>query len=299
MASPALQQRDAFFDYLRYERRASPQTLKAYQRDLQRLFEYGIAQRREPWQDIDDLLARNWLASLHQAGMASSSIQRMLSSCRTFYRWLVREDKHSHNPFDAIKAPRGPRKLPATLDIDAMQQLLALPGNDPLTVRDRAILELFYSSGFRLAELVGLDLPDVDLASGEARVSGKGGKVRVVPVGRYAIQSLRAWLSVRAELADSDETAMFVSRRGTRLAARSIEQRLKHWATRQGINRNLHPHMLRHSFASHMLESSGDLRAVQELLGHQNISTTQIYTHLDFQHLAKIYDRAHPRARKK
>ena len=213
--------------------------------------------------------------------------------------WLAREGQHKRNPFDSIKAPRGPRRLPATLDIDAMQQLLNLPGDGPLTVRDRAILELFYSSGFRLSELVGLDLSDIDLASGEARVSGKGSKVRVVPVGRMALRALRDWLAVRNQLANDDEVAMFVSRRGSRLAARSIEQRLKYWSMRQGINRNLHPHMLRHSFASHLLESSGDLRAVQELLGHQNISTTQIYTHLDFQHLAKIYDSAHPRARKK
>ena len=222
-----------------------------------------------------------------------------MSGCRSFYRWLIREQHVSANPFDLLKAPRHPRKLPDTLDIDAVQQLVDLKCDEPLTVRDRAILELFYSSGLRLSELVSLDVGDIDLSAGEARVTGKGNKTRIVPVGRYARTAIQQWLAIRTQMAAEAELAMFVSSRGGRLASRSVEKRLKDWAIRQGVNRNVHPHMLRHSFASHMLESSGDLRAVQELLGHQNISTTQIYTHLDFQHLAKVFDKAHPRAKRK
>ena len=299
MLDAAQTQLESFFDYLRYERRNSPRTISAYQQDLKRLSSYCEKQELANWSDIDNLLGRKWLGSLHQNGLSGSSIQRILSGCRSFYRWLIREQHASANPFDLLKAPRHPRKLPDTLDIDAVQQLVALKGDDPLTVRDRAILELFYSSGLRLSELVSLDVGDIDLSAGEARVTGKGNKTRIVPVGRYARTAIKQWLSIRAQMAKESEQAMFVSRRGGRLATRSVEKRLKDWAIRQGVNRNVHPHMLRHSFASHMLESSGDLRAVQELLGHQNISTTQIYTHLDFQHLAKVFDKAHPRAKRK
>lgn len=291
-------QLDSFFDYLRYERRNSPRTISAYQQDLKRLSSYCDKQEITSWSEVDNLLGRKWLGSMHQYGLSGSSIQRILSGCRSFYRWLIREEFVTSNPFDLLKAPRRPRKLPNTLDIDAVQQLVALKGDEPLTVRDRAIMELFYSSGLRLSELVSLDLPDVDLVTGEARVTGKGNKTRIVPVGRYARLAIKQWMAIRPQLANEAEVALFVSKRGSRLAQRSIEKRLKVWAIRQGINRNVHPHMLRHSFASHMLESSGDLRAVQELLGHQNISTTQIYTHLDFQHLAKVFDKAHPRAKR-
>ncbi len=299
MLAAAQNQLDSFFDYLRYERRSSPRTISAYQQDLKRLSSFCDKQNIENWSDVDNLLGRKWLASMHQHGLSGSSIQRILSGCRSFYRWLIREKQVSVNPFDLLKAPRHPRKLPDTMDIDAVQQLVTLTGDDPLTVRDRAILELFYSSGLRLSELVSLDVGDIDFSAGEARVTGKGNKTRIVPVGRYAQIAIRQWLSVRPQIAKENEQAIFVSRRGGRLATRSVEKRLKDWAIRQGISRNVHPHMLRHSFASHMLESSGDLRAVQELLGHQNISTTQIYTHLDFQHLAKVFDSAHPRAKRK
>ncbi len=299
MLAAAQNQLDSFFDYLRYERRSSPRTISAYQQDLKRLSSFCDKQNIENWSDVDNLLGRKWLASMHQHGLSGSSIQRILSGCRSFYRWLIREKQVSVNPFDLLKAPRHPRKLPDTMDIDAVQQLVTLTGDDHLTVRDRAILELFYSSGLRLSELVSLDVGDIDFSAGEARVTGKGNKTRIVPVGRYAQIAIRQWLSVRPQIAKENEQAMFVSRRGGRLATRSVEKRLKDWAIRQGISRNVHPHMLRHSFASHMLESSGDLRAVQELLGHQNISTTQIYTHLDFQHLAKVFDSAHPRAKRK
>ena len=291
-------QLDRFFDYLRYERRNSPRTLSAYHQDLMRLSGYCDAQSIDRWSDVDNYIGRKWLGSLHQHGLSGSSIQRILSGCRSFYRWLIREQHVSANPFDLLKAPRHPRKLPDTLDIDAVQQLVDLKGDEPLTVRDRAILELFYSSGLRLSELVSLDVGDIDLSAGEARVIGKGNKTRIVPVGRYARTAIQQWLAIRTQMAAEAEMAMFVSRRGGRLASRSVEKRLKDWAIRQGVNRNVYPHMLRHSFASHMLESSGDLRAVQELLGHQNISTTQIYTHLDFQHLAKVFDKAHPRAKR-
>jgi integrase/recombinase XerC len=299
MLATAQNQLDGFFDYLRYERRNSPRTISAYQQDLKRLSSFCDKQSIENWSEIDNLLGRKWLASLHQHGLSGSSIQRILSGCRSFYRWLMREQHVTVNPFDLLKAPRHPRKLPDTMDIDAVQQLVSITGDDHLTVRDRAILELFYSSGLRLSELVSLDIGDIDFSAGEARVTGKGNKTRIVPVGRYAQMAIRQWLSVRPQIAKENEQAIFVSRRGGRLATRSVEKRLKDWAIRQGISRNVHPHMLRHSFASHMLESSGDLRAVQELLGHQNISTTQIYTHLDFQHLAKVFDSSHPRAKRK
>ena len=290
---------DDYFDALRNEKRASPQTLTAYRRDLDQLASYCSEQQALQWRAADTLLARKWLAGLHQGGLSPSSIQRMLSSARSFYRWLVREGEVKANPFDGLKAPRKPRKLPDTLDIDTVLKLVSIEGDDDLTIRDRAILELFYSSGLRLSELTGLDINDIDVHAAQARVTGKGSRTRIVPVGRAACDALRNWMTVRPKLADTAEPALFVSRRGTRLGVRSVEQRLKHWAARQGLDRNVHPHMLRHSFASHILESSGDLRAVQELLGHQNISTTQIYTHLDFQHLAKVYDNAHPRAKRK
>jgi len=295
----ALRQIDLYINHLRHERRLSPRTTAAYHRDLQQLDTYCGENGINRWDLVDNLLARHWLAQLHRKGLSSASIQRMLSSARSFYRWLMREGIARGNPFDTLKAPRKPRKLPDTLDIDAIGRLVDIKGDDALTVRDRAILELFYSSGLRLSELAGLNINDIDLHAGEARVTGKGAKTRIVPVGRAAIEAIRQWLAMRIELAKPDEPGLFVSRRGTRLGVRGIELRLKHWAAVQGLDRNVHPHMLRHSFASHILESSGDLRAVQELLGHQNISTTQIYTHLDFQHLARVYDKAHPRARRK
>jgi len=299
MDALAGQQLDQFIDYLLHERRLSPRTAAAYRRDLERLTGYCTDQQVNDWSGIDNLLARRWLGRLHQQGLSGTSIQRMLSSARSLFRWLSRERIASGNPFDALKAPRKPRKLPDTLDIDAVQRLVSIEGDDLLTVRDRAILELFYSSGLRLSELTGLDLTDIDIHAGQARVTGKGSKTRIVPVGRLAQKAIQQWLSMRPQIARVNEQALFISKRGTRLGVRSVEKRLKHWAARQGLDRNVHPHMLRHSFASHILESSGDLRAVQELLGHQNISTTQIYTHLDFQHLAKVYDKAHPRARRK
>ncbi|MDH4072921.1 MAG: tyrosine recombinase XerC, partial [Gammaproteobacteria bacterium] len=238
-------------------------------------------------------------AARFRRGLSPRSIQRQLSAIRTYFRFLLREKLAPRNPVQSVRAPKAGKRLPENLDADRMARLLDIPGDGPLVARDRAILELLYSSGLRLAELTGLDQGDVDLADGTVSVTGKGGKDRVIPVGRYARDALRTWLTHRGELADAGEQAMFVSTRGSRLSPRSVQARVDHWARRQGIDMRVYPHLFRHSFATHLLESSHDLRGVQELLGHANISTTQVYTHLDFQHLAQIYDRTHPRARAK
>ena len=231
-------------------------------------------------------------------GLGGRSIQRALSAARTFFRYLLRENQVTASPFQGLRAPRQPRHLPSTLDVDQACLLVAAAGEDPLARRDRAMLELLYSSGLRLAELVDTDVEDVDLHDGVIRVIGKGSKARLVPVGRYAIEALKRWLVLRRNWRPQDD-ALFVTKRGTRLGPRAVQQRVALWARRQDVGVPVHPHMLRHSFASHLLESSGDLRTVQELLGHADISTTQVYTHLDFQHLARVYDRAHPRARRR
>jgi integrase/recombinase XerC len=244
-------------------------------------------------------LARH-LATLHGRGLSGRSLARMLSAWRAFYRHLLDRDRgRAEDPTAGLKPPKSPRRLPSALSPDEAGQLVEIVDDSPLALRDRAILELAYSSGLRLAELAGLDVARVDFDAGEARVMGKGAKERIVPVGTAALDALRAWLPQRDALAAAGETAMFVSRGGGRLSARSIEQRLAAWAVKQGLGRHVHPHMLRHSFASHVLQSSGDLRAVQEMLGHASIASTQVYTHLDFQALAKVYDAAHPRARKR
>jgi integrase/recombinase XerC len=242
---------------------------------------------------------RAFSASCYRRGLAAKSIQRRLSAARTFYRYLLREKHVARNPVVSVSAPKAPKRLPGNLDADRMARLLDIPGKGALVDRDRAILELLYSSGLRLAELTDLDCDDIDLQDATVRVTGKGNKDRIVPVGSHARAALARWLRSRHELAAADEPALFVSNRGTRLSQRSVQARVTHWAKRQGIDTNVYPHLFRHSFATHLLESSHDLRGVQELLGHANISTTQVYTHLDFQHLAQIYDRTHPRARKK
>lgn len=244
-------------------------------------------------------LARH-LATLHGRGLSGRSLARMLSAWRSLYRYLLDRDRGlKEDPTAGLKPPKSARHLPSALSPEEAERLVTLAGDDPLTVRDRALLELAYSSGLRLSELAGLDVARVDFASGEARVLGKGAKERVVPVGRAALEALRAWLPVRAALAPAHEAALFVGRGGSRLSPRAIESRLAAWAVKRGLDRHVHPHMLRHSFASHLLQSSGDLRAVQELLGHASIASTQVYTHLDFQALAKVYDAAHPRAKRK
>lgn len=277
----------------------SPHTRQAYARDLAVLLDYCKAQDIESWRDLDGRCLRGFVAWRHRQGIGGRSLQRNLSAIRTFYRYLIDRQIVSFNPAQGILAPKTPRKLPKALDVDQAVQLMNIDGEDRLTLRDRAMLELMYSSGLRLAELIQLDMHDLDLDDGMVRVTGKGKKVRDVPVGRYAIAALKQWFETRRQMIGENETAVFVGRRGKRLSPRAFQLRLKQWALRQGIAGNVHPHMLRHSFASHVLESSGDLRAVQELLGHADISTTQVYTHLDFQHLARVYDGAHPRARRK
>ncbi len=290
---------DNYLQHLAGERRLSPHTKKAYRRDLKSLCEYCQLGGIENWGQLDSQHIRSFAAACHRQGLSPRSIQRRLSSVRSFYRYLLREGVTGRNPAQDVSAPKAPKRLPKTLDADQMTRLVQVTGDDPQVCRDRALMELLYSSGLRLAELVSLNLPDVDVADRTVRVTGKGNKTRIVPVGRHAIAALRAWLRVRANLANQDETAMFVGARGGRISPRTVQARLKRWGRIQGIDASVSPHMFRHSFATHVLESSGDLRAVQELLGHANISTTQIYTHLDFQHLARIYDETHPRARKR
>lgn len=288
-----------FLDHLQYERRLSPLTCKHYRRDLYSLEDYCDANDIVEWSGLDNEHVRAYSAAAFRRGMSPRSIQRRLSAARTFFRYLLRERHVKKNPVQSVSAPKSPKRLPGNLDADRMAKLLDIKGKGPLVARDRAILELLYSSGLRLAELTNLDLGDVDMADATVRVTGKGGKERIVPVGRHAIDALKTWHVERNVLAAPGETALFLSKQGGRLKPRSVQARVDYWARRQGIDTKVHPHLFRHSFATHLLESSHDLRGVQELLGHANISTTQVYTHLDFQHLAQIYDRTHPRARKK
>ncbi|HUH36909.1 MAG TPA: tyrosine recombinase XerC [Spongiibacteraceae bacterium] len=277
---------------LRHARGLSPHTLEAYARDLCRLGEFLNYPAPTTVHPAD---IRRWAANLRQRGLGGRSIQRALSSARSFFDHLALQQGMPHNPARGVSAPREPRRLPRLLDADQTAQLLDQPATDWLGLRDQALMELLYSSGLRLAELAGLDLDAVDPEQQLVEVTGKGNKSRRVPVGRAALRALRAWLAVR-DAARPQDRALFIGRSGRRLSHRAIQLRLAAEARRRGLPQHLHPHMLRHSFASHLLESSGDLRAVQELLGHANLSTTQIYTHLDFQHLAAVYDKAHPRA---
>jgi len=290
---------DRFIRHLEYERRLSPETCKHYRRDLNALSDYCDEAGVAHWPDLDSEHLRNWSATCFRRGLSPRSIQRRLSAARTFFRYLLREKHVTKNPVQSVSAPKGAKRLPGNLDADRMARLLEIPGKGPLIDRDRAILELLYSSGLRLAELTDLNLGDIDSQDATVRVTGKGNKDRIVPVGSRALRALAQWYVSRPGLAAPDENALFVSNRGTRLSRRSVQARVDCWARRQGIDTKVYPHLFRHSFASHLLESSHDLRAVQELLGHANISTTQVYTHLDFQHLAQIYDKTHPRARRK
>lgn len=289
----------AFLRYVRDERRLSIHTLTGYRRDLAQLSAYCTEHALAGWHRIEVRQARAYAAMLHRRGLSAKSIQRGLSAARSFYRYLLREGRVKQNPFAAIASLRAARRLPRTLSADQAVRFVEIDGTDPLAVRDRAMIELLYSSGLRLSELVTLNVTDLDLQDALVRVIGKGAKARIIPVGRAACTALSGWLGCRAQFERDGETAVFTGRNGRRLSGRAVQLRLRYWSRRQGLDQAVHPHMLRHSFASHLLESSGDLRAVQELLGHADISTTQIYTHLDFQHLAKVYDQAHPRARKK
>jgi len=287
---------EGFLSHLAHERRLSPNTVESYARDVRKLLqlvdEAVIA-------EVQAHQARRMVAQLHARGLDGRSLARMLSAWRAFFRYLARDHAFTRNPFQGLKAPKSAKTLPNALSPDEASKLMTIRSDEPMDVRDHAMFELFYSSGLRLAELTGLKLEDLNEGDETVRLTGKGSKTRIVPVGRFAREALERWLHLRAALAKPGERAVFLNRAGRAVSPRTIQYRLKAWAAKQGLSQSVHPHMLRHSFASHILQSSGDLRAVQEMLGHSSISTTQIYTHLDFQYLAKAYDAAHPRAKKR
>ncbi len=286
-----------FFQSLEVEKRASEHTLKNYQRDIKQLRIYCQSNELTQWKDVKASDIRNHIANRHRNGVSSKSLQRELSAIRSFYNYQLRKHLLDSNPALHIRGPKQKRKLPKVLDVDQLSGMLDSPPDSPLEIRDLAMFELFYSSGLRLSELAALNIDDIDLSEHSLRVRyGKGGKQRDLPVGSKAVSAINKWLAYRPGMT---EDALFTSNKGNRLTQRSIQLRLDRWCIKKGIPEHVHPHMLRHSFASHLLESSQDIRAVQELLGHSNISTTQIYTHLDFQHLSEVYDKTHPRAKKK
>lgn len=287
---------DRFLDYLRHERRLAAATVGAYGRDCEALARLA---EREPLHSLRGPDLRRAAARLHAAGLSPRSLARMLSSWRSFYGWLLRRREITADPCAGLRAPKAGRSLPSVLSPEEAGALVSVEAQGDAGLANRALFELAYSSGLRVSELVGLDIPSVDTRAGEARVTGKGSKTRIVPVGKAALEALAAWLPVRDQLAKPGEAALFVGLRGRRLSARDVQRRLKRQALAAGLTRDVHPHMLRHSFASHVLQSSGDLRAVQEMLGHASIASTQVYTHLDFQHLARVYDAAHPRAKRR
>jgi integrase/recombinase XerC len=313
MLPAALERVAQFRRYMTTERRLSAHTDTNYARDLAALVKFCDLHGLQDWSAVDSQHVRTFAAHSHAKGLAPRSIQRRLSAVRGFFEFLVRESLEEqrlqkrpaipsdvkNNPGNEVRAPKAQRHLPETLDADQMGRLLEIPAGDIFVTRDRAIMELLYSSGLRLAELVGLDLGGLNLADRTVLVVGKGNKERIVPVGTEATNALTQWLKERVSIAKPDETALFVGRGGERLGRRAVQTRVAYWARRQGVSMRVYPHLFRHSFASHLLESGGDLRGVQELLGHADIATTQIYTHLDFQHLARIYDKTHPRARRK
>ncbi len=293
-----------FASHLKHERRLSAHTVAAYLADVAQLAVFCDARKIASFSDIDALQVRTFAATTHARGLAARSIQRRLSALRTFFEFLMREGASTRNPAIGVRAPKQKKRLPTTLDVDQMGRLLAFRTDDTLSARDKAVMELFYSSGLRLAELVSLDVTSIDLKDRTVRVMGKGAKSRVLPIGRHAIAALERWFAERAALlakapAGAHPGPVFIGRGGRRLSARAVQLRVDLWARRMGLGVHVHPHMFRHSFATHLLESSGNLRGVQELLGHADIATTQIYTHLDFQHLAKVYDASHPRARRR
>ncbi|MFK2878042.1 tyrosine recombinase XerC [Rhodanobacter hydrolyticus] len=290
------QQVEAWLGRLAGERQASPHTVDAYRRDLAKLTGWMETQGFASFEALEPNRLRQFVAAQHRAGLSPKSLQRLLSSCRSLFRQLTREGLLAHDPLAGVRGPKVHRKLPVVLDVDEAATLVESGNDGTLAPRDRAMLELFYSSGLRLSELVGLCWNDLDLDGGEVRVLGKGRKTRIVPVGRHAVTALRALGETTGR---TPESPVFRGRGGAAINPRTVQMRLRKLALANGFAKHVHPHLLRHTFASHMLESSGDLRAVQELLGHADIATTQIYTHLDFQHLAKVYDAAHPRAKRK
>jgi integrase/recombinase XerC len=298
-ATAAQQHLQDYLSYLTHERRLSANTATHYRRDIDALIALAGA---VPLGELQIHQIRRYVAQQHARGLDGRSIARMLSAWRGFFGYLARDRGFKANPCLGVRAPKYARRLPHAQSVDETARLMQINTGDEdnaLALRDKAMFELFYSSGLRLSELTALALGDIDAKDATVRVTGKGGKTRVVPVGRQALAALDAWLAQRARLAHDSEPALFLGQGGKRLGARAVQLRLKVWAAKLGLDRSLHPHMLRHAFASHVLQSSGDLRAVQEMLGHASISTTQVYTQLDFQHLAKVYDAAHPRARRK
>jgi integrase/recombinase XerC len=299
---------DKFLSHLAQERRLSSHTVAAYRHDMAALAEFCRRRAIKRWDALGNAQVRAFAASEHAGGIGPRSIQRRLSALRTFFSYLAREGVvGANNPALDVRAPKTKKRLPATLDADQMGRLLNFRSDDSISMRDKAMMELFYSSGLRLSELVGLDIGAIDLKDRTVRVLGKGSKTRIVPVGRHAVDALKKWLPQRAVLVANTVAGtsqqrshpLFVGPSGRGLSVRAVQLRVDTWARRQGLNMHVHPHMFRHSFATHLLESSGDLRGVQELLGHADISTTQVYTHLDFQHLASVYEAAHPRARRR
>ena len=289
---------DEYLQFLNFERGLSPLTRENYARDIKQLVKLADSTTLNELQNIH---IRRFIATLHSKGLGGKSIARMLSSWRGFFEFLVNRKGFSNNPVIGLRAPKSPKTLPQVLSIEQAIKLVDIQGDDILSIRDHAILELFYSSGLRLSEVVNLNIDALDFIEGTVEVTGKGEKTRIVPMGSHAIEAMQKWLQIRSTISKTDAASkpVFIGLQGRRISQRNIQYRLKEWSIKQGINSSVHPHMLRHSFASHVLQSSGDLRAVQEMLGHANISTTQVYTHLDFQHLSKTYDLAHPRARKK
>ena len=299
MNKNAEQVRENFLHHLETEKRFSTNTVSSYRRDLESLEKYCLDQKITAWRNLKTHHLRAYTAKIFSRGLGPRSIQRRLSGIRSFMNYLLREGLIKSNPASGVKTPKAPKRLPNVLDVDQINQLLNIRETSPISLRDKAILELLYSSGLRLTELVNLNPIDLNLKDKSLMVMGKGGKARLVPIGQKAIEALNQWLDVRDQLAKTDEEALFIGTRGVRLGQRAVQARITHWGKKNGIQQGIYPHLLRHSFATHLLDASGDLRAVQELLGHKDISSTQIYTHLDFQHLSETYDKAHPRSGKK
>ncbi len=292
---------DRYLNFLSHERRLAVLTVKSYRRDLELLSSLTVDRKTGLPRELDALTEtdiRRFAATLHSKGLSPKTLARVLSGWRGYFDFLIGEQKISVNPVAAVKAPKPAKRLPQTLSPDEAVRLVSFSEDTAAGIRDRAIFELLYSSGLRISEVTGLDIGGIDLGSGEVRVEGKGGKTRIVPVGRHAMEAVKRWLAARASQKGATGPALFLGAHGARISPRTLQARIKGWAAKQGLTQDPHPHMLRHSFASHVLQSSGDLRAVQEMLGHASIASTQVYTHLDFQHLAKVYDAAHPRAKR-
>lgn len=289
---------DDYLQHLTFERGLSLLTCQNYARDIKLL--ESLADKTN-LNEVQNLQVRRFIATLNSRGLSGKSIARALSAWRGYYDYLIQHKGFTQNPVMGLRAPKSPKTLPQALSTDMAVKFVDIQGDGLLEQRDHAIFELFYSSGLRLSELVNLDIDMLDFSDGTVTVTGKGNKTRIIPVGTHALNAIQTWLKRRADvvIADKNPKAVFVTQQGRRITPRAIQYRMKEWAVKQGINIDMHPHLLRHSFATHVLQSSQDLRAVQEMLGHANISTTQVYTHLDFQHLATIYDKAHPRAKKK